>query len=435
MYTEKILSFLIDHRIYDKLYKGYVLRAKNEDKYDSNNMSCWDWIWDRIRLLGYTIGIPFFCLLKKERISLKAGEKINIIIGSNKEAPNWKSCINYYFNQDAIQINIWNGIVIDYKFLPLAFLWWIKFILISFLSLFDCRKIPFRHLIHAWNICIEVLLSQSYIDNIYIYYLPHHNNYLVGAFINKNKIATLNLMLGSNDMFIHRYLYFDLSHIFFMSKIQEEEWSYYRKKGEVLAKTEVYIGSGDICEFVDDQNMKEIVDIGFFSTGYWARSKTGQRVGTLGQIDNNKKQGNVGYEYEKRIFLTILDYAKEHNLSVKYYPHPYEREIWRAYGLLPPLSEYVDDITVFCDDMELQNSHKALGEPVVAVSGFSSSIFQRIDRGYKYNLLLQFDRIIGEKMFEIDSMGSYKDIFFIDMDELIFKLRRIWNEINKTNII
>lgn len=441
MKTEKMICRMIDKKHKDVIYNGFMLRFEEECTCADNKMTVCSWIRDRLLFLGYTCLLPFFLFQKRNKFFVGKNSKISVTIGSkNTDDINvkiWKNYVKYYFKENVECFGAKSWVEFNIRYAWRAFVWWCGCVAVAACSWADFRGIPFRSVAFLWHSALSMILSQDKINNIFAFYLCSSYSYLLTMFLSSHNICKLNIMTGSNDLYVQRFIVAENANMYLMSKIQIPEYDYYCARGEIYSKNVKYLGCTDVFEVSRDKKIQNTIDIGIFSDGCFARDEYGMRKYDPEWIRKNLESGRrtLWGKYEDELYDEVYQYAKKKGLTLKYYPHPFERELMELYGIKPPFLEKVDGRKIFFDDSKRKTSMKLLGEPKVAVTLVSTSVLQRIDMGYERNICFNYniltERTRNSICFLHESMGKYKDVFISDIREVNEKLDFYFGEVRK----
>lgn len=421
MNTDLLIIKTINKEKIDTIKKGYDARIDIDgcsNVYRLKHRS--EWLVDRLKFLAFLFILPFRFMIHNDSINEK-----QVIIGSDFEEESWKYFILKHFKHKTDFLGFYKKIKVEKKRKSEFWKLWTSFVYVGICAFFDFRMVNIRHFSRTVDMCLKLLVIQDRIECIYAFYLVEIHNYLAVEFASKRCDVEINLMMGQNSLFSNRYFQLEKANMYLMSLFQTEEIKYYFADASIKVNKYVYLGSEDAIDFDGVQCKEPVCDIAFMSVGAWARREGVYRLASKEQIEKNMKQENSIGELEKKYFIKLMEYAKKNGLTLKLYPHPYERDIYKKYKIASPLNEYVDGVTVILDDVSDTNSHKRLWEARIAVAIISSSIWQRIDRGYGWGFLYEYNKVIKKPAYDKNAMGKYKEVFFSNEEELFDKLDKL----------
>ena len=389
-------------------------------RFDSSNMAVntrIEVLFDRVKLCAETLFLPIQVLFCK-RCSCNGA--IDFIIGAGAKDLIFENCIRHYFNNNVASI----GKNLYYKEGMRGNRFWkiyLRFLVLSFSLLFDEAKYKFSPLLYcAFRDALSVYSLKHQAVNFYGFYINHPLSYLTMLFACGHGIGNVYAMF---EVFldVNRYFSLPVKKGFFLSKPMISEVEYYKTKSYFKLENYEYLGS--INMFGDTEKKGFDFDIGFFSTGAWARDGGESRA--LEYFEKLNIGDSLSAKIEHQVFYALVSYAKANGLTVKYYLHPYEKLIFSRYGATPPEYELVDDQSVFFESYE---SNKKLedrfAEPRVAVAVRSSSILERFNLGYDNNFQYDYMGVLpcSLAMYDKKALGAFSKMFYKDTDELLKRI-------------
>lgn len=396
--------------------KGLKFRLK-DNQYIPNGWG--DAIIDRIKLVIKTIILPFEFIYNKN-ISCKG--KCRLIFGVGTKEDIYEGCIRHYFGGNVNSVydkHYYKEAKEDILFWK----WYFKFLIISIMLLFDTTRHSYGFLISVYRNVLSVLSIRRMVNGIYGFYIYNPISYLTMACLTGNRISRVYAMF---EVFLEMNKYFRLpvEKGYFLSKIMLEEIGYYNYLPAFRLNNYEYLGSINLFGNAHVQNYK--YDIGFFSTGAWARKKGEDRA--LEDFRSVKIGDSDTARYEHDIFCALAEYAKKNGFTIKYYMHPYEKDVFKEYGVLPIDHEKKDNESVFFEEIDDRMTlTERFDEPYIAVAVRSSSIMERYNLGHSNNFMFDYKEILPCTLarYNRKALGKYDLMFYKNVDELIEKIGNI----------
>lgn len=210
------------------------------------------------------------------------------------------------------------------------------------------------------------------------------------------------------------------------SKVNIPEVNYYIKQGHFKAGEVLYRSQEYLLERVGIKPAPPLYDIGFFSTGDWARVDGTYWAVDLEKVRQGAYRGNIYEVQSMRVLEALVDYARSRHRTLRIYLHPYERRLLNDEGIEPPYEGLADGRWVTIDERP-GNSRVAHYEPDVAVALRSGTIWERIDLGLDRSFMYVYEDLsLGNLLPE--AMGEYQRNLFRSVDELFTKLDECFAE-------
>jgi hypothetical protein len=201
-----------------------------------------------------------------------------------------------------------------------------------------------------------------------------------------NVAANLSIMAISSR--ISRYFDIDCT-VLMGTHVQEEEVRYLQEIGDFRAARIVYTGSEYIKDFVSLQRTAPSIDIGFFSSGEWARDDGRYRVSDISRIRGGEFITNKSSAVMMDVLRALAELSRQKNLRLRIYLHPYERTLLSQYGISPPFASLIDDRLIDMDSSR-ESSRMKIFEPFAGVSLQSSIIWQRLDMDLRESFICNY---------------------------------------------
>ncbi len=301
---------------------------------------------------------------------------------------------------------------------------WLSLISLGLRLFFIKANLPIKPLLKFHIYLLQVRIFRP--KKVFIVDYTQEEHYLLTVILPK---LTRVVYIPSNSRLLEymRYGYFKDVCIILTSPPQLDELKYYIDRGGVkLANSKVenwsYLFSARSSKFSKDV----VYDLGFFSSGEWARSKGWFRTYDIHKIRENLKEGNEYWKLAKDVLGFLINYAKRHNLRLNIFLHPFEKDLIRKFGFYPPFVDYVDDKNIFiCHDDRTSSSN--FFEAKVGVITTSSILYDRL----KFDLETYFYSPKQEGLSGIKPPYYYKKLLpsfsnfaFENLKELDEKLNR-----------
>ena len=164
------------------------------------------------------------------------------------------------------------------------------------------------------------------------------------------------------------------------------------------------------------------VDIGFFSTGEWARDNMFQTK-DIEKVRSYSLADNFYHRLSSEILEMLVVLCRENQWRLRIYLHPYERILLNKHHIQPPYITLLDNHFIDIDSAP-GNSLSKIYEPRVAVSLVSTIIWERLDIGLSDSFIYDF-KDESMNMFIAESLGPYKSCTFSSVPELKNKVTSV----------
>lgn len=258
------------------------------------------------------------------------------------------------------------------------------------------------------------------LKRVYCFALYDRRPYLLATWLHRHtRVEVLpvfqNIPLYRNCRFLHLEVPIVLT-----SRVNIPEAEYYRARGTFRATGLLYRSQEFPAATEGLAPSAPVIDIGYFSSGEWARS------GGLYQSDDIEaiRRGDFadnGYAVEAdRIVRFLAEYVRGRDMTLRIYPHPLERRLHQDHGIEPPYAD-LDDGEVVTVDFTAGDSRRRIHEPRIAVSLQSSFIWERLDLGLEHSLIFEFAEQ-DLNVFARESLGPYSRNVFASAEELEARL-------------
>lgn len=361
----------------------YKSLANRINLYYGNRSSTKSKILTLIGLL--TFPIYFFFRLKKHDFKvLVAGDASN-----SQELRNRRNLFIQSIRNDketthllhlSESINFYHTGINVYKIRMIFKLW--SIVLCSATLLPKHSKMNHSILFYAFINATNAILSENKKDvcEVFLFSLYRPSTYLSAVLIEAFTNCQLSVSTGNSLLYAYnRYIHLPQSRLLFCSVSQSEEINYFKALNWVQVKETVYAGSEDIDKNASIEDIHESYDIGIYSSGYWARIDGQWRSNDVEAIKEMKYANNDNEITFQKLLKETIRYATKHQLKVKIYTHPFERELYNK-GITPPYHKLLIENNIYCD-FTGTNSIIKVKEVRLGISLFSTICLDRWDLG------------------------------------------------------
>ena len=213
-----------------------------------------------------------------------------------------------------------------------------------------------------------------------------------------------------------RHLHFHVP-VVLTSKVNLAEAEYFGRLGLFNPSEIVYKSQEFALDVADLKPAAPVFDIGFFSSGEWARK------GGLYQSDDveairagafaDNEYARMAEEHRRRARARTFANGVSRCASTRIH---WRRRLRAEHGIEPPYARLVDGRAVTLDESG-ENSRRKIYEPRVAVSLQSSFIWERLDLGLDASFIYEWSDA-ERNPFSRPALGPYARNLFRDLDEL-----------------
>ena len=294
---------------------------------------------------------------------------------------------------------------------------------VSLSSFFDFSRRPYRSLFRFFYDSLLLTLSAPGRQKVYVFQIVNLNYYLIAGFCRSHFPCEVLVCLSSTPIGNWAFRYFDIPcTILLNSHVQEEEVRYLQGLGEYKFAKALYTGSEQIKDTQSIPRQQPTIDIGFFSTGEWARDNMFQTK-DIEKVRSYSLADNFYHRLSLEILETLVTLCRENQWRLRIYLHPYERELLHTHHIQSPYAAYADGRLIDLDSVP-GNSLSKIFEARVAVSLVSTIIWERLDLGLLDSFIYDFkDEFLN--MFISESLGPYKRCSFSSVPELKDKVTSV----------
>lgn len=352
------------------IIKSYILKAKYSNMYLSKGSQVF---LDRLKLV-----CKYFYVFSKLRIASNTLENVfyDPLVNSQKNRVEY---LQFFTDlENFYSINMKNNLYFNSYFQIFYFvLFWI-------FKFFKILPQVFNTKNFAYSRNIDYLISPIYVNIVRPKRLYFFNYLSLSSYLSANIIAKKYINMDVYYIYTSGILYetcrydtFENINIILGSKLQFDEIKYYQDKNWMKLKncTLTHWGVDNIKSF-ETYSKNQIVDIGLFSSGEWARPDGFLRGNNLEDIKNYKYIDNIYYQLFEKI-VNELTNKKYQNIKIKVYFHPYEKDLINTHKIYPPFWEKLKDYDNFILDTDEKPSN--FFESKLAIVLFSSIAIDRLD--------------------------------------------------------
>lgn len=243
------------------------------------------------------------------------------------------------------------------------------------------------------------------IDTVYCFGLFDRRPYLMATWLARHTAVTVLPVFQNIPLYRNcRYFHLDTP-VVLTSKVNLPEAEYFRSQGIFRSRELIYRSQEFPADTVGLERPEPVYDIGYFSSGEWARKGGLYIADDVEAIRRGDYDGSVYARHADEITRALVEYAKESGRTLRLYPHPYERRLRADHGIEPPWAAYADGDRVTVD-WGGENSRAKMFEPTVAVSLQSSLIWERLDHDLDASFIYRFaERDLN--VYDPDALGRY----------------------------
>ncbi len=285
--------------------------------------------------------------------------------------------------------------------------------LLALLDFTDRRYLWWSHVLADIQAYVRIL---NRVQTVYCFGLYDRRPYVLAAFLERHTQVRVVLVYQNIPLYRNcRHLHLHVP-VVLTSKVNLAEAEYFGRRGTFNPSEIIYKSQEFVLDLVELPPAEPVYDIGFFSSGEWARK------GGLYQSDDAAAIAAgafVDNEYARmadEILAELADYSREHDLTLRIYPHPLERRLRTEDGIDPPYARLVDGRFVTLDENG-ESSRRKIYEPRVAVSLQSSFIWERLDLGLDASFIYEWSDV-ERNPFSRAALGPYSTSLFRDVEEL-----------------
>ena len=303
------------------------------------------------------------------------------------------------------------------------FRWYLVGVLAAVLSFLDFGERRYLWWSHVFADVQAFTRVLGGLRTVYCFGLFDRRPYVIAAFLARHTnihvvLVYQNIPLYRNCRHLHLHVPVVLT-----SKVNLAEAEYFAKLGLFKASEITYKSQEFVLDLVDLVPSAPVFDIGYFSSGEWGRRDGLNQSEDVEAIRSGAFLDNEYAIMAEKILEDLVAYARERDLTLRIYPHPFERNLRTEHGIEPPYARLVDGRVVSVDESGL-DSRRKIYEPKAAVSLQSSFIWERLDLGLDASFVYEWsDR--ERNPFLRAALGPYARQLFRDEAELRSKLDEV----------
>ena len=285
-------------------------------------------------------------------------------------------------------------------------------------SLLDFSSRRYRWWGDVFSTVHTIAQSHEQIDKVYIGRPYDRRSYVIATFLCRHTAIKPLLIFQGEPLYVNlRDLHVPIT-VVLTSKVNIPEAEYFAAAGHFKAAEVLYYPNEYLVERPTPG--PPVYDIGFFSTGDWARIGGMYWAPDIEEVRRGAYRGNVYEVHATRLLEALVEYARSRQRTLRIYLHPYERQLLNEAAIEPPYMHLVDGEIVTIDTRP-GSSRDAFYEPDVAVALRSGAILERIDLGLDRSFTYVFeDRSLGNILPE--ALGEYQRNLFYSIEDLFAKL-------------
>lgn len=298
-----------------------------------------------------------------------------------------------------------------------------RFLWAAFLGLFQKSRVHWMWKLRTANDVLQQILLHDGEIQQFLFFSYEPNTYFSSFLANRLFPEYQPHIISSNSVFFsnNRYLYHPDLAYHLCSSFQVEESKSYQNLGWMKMKSVDLWGLEEALVLDQVSKTSPTMDIGIFSSAFWARTKGMWRSGKIDEIRSYAYIDHPLYDVFKRILDSVLELQTEMNLKVKVYFHPYEEMLFQKHGIRPPYLDQLDSHGVAYEiggKTTLENFY----EPKVGLSVCSTAVFDHLHHQLPAYYFAGWES--PNYTIAAQHLGEYQKYGFYDMEELKRKLRK-----------
>jgi hypothetical protein len=258
------------------------------------------------------------------------------------------------------------------------------------------------------------------IRRVYFFALYDRRPYLLATFLARHTDVEVVLVFQNIPLYRNcRFLHLDVP-VVLTSVVNVPEVRYFHEQGIFRSARTTYASGEYVADTIALQAGEPTCDIGYFSSGEWARRDGLYQSSDVDAVRAGAFLGNVYAVAAEHLVTVLAEYARGHARTLRIYPHPFERALREKHGIEPPYAGLADGSSVTID-WDGEHSRSKIYDPRVAVSLQSSFIWERLALGLGSSFMYKFPDQ-ERNVFLRESLGEYARNIFRDDRELIEKV-------------
>jgi hypothetical protein len=292
---------------------------------------------------------------------------------------------------------------------------WPGFLGVAVSALFDPAPVRLSYLGRAMRHIMDVGPAAMAAKRVYIASTYDPTFYFAASWLKDVMGADVWILAGNTPMYRWMRPCHLRAPIVLCSRVQEPELRSLAEQGINHAGPAVYAGNEYALDLVG-VSKEPSVDMGYFSSGMWARIGGLAQTRDIDGIRAGRYADNPFYAATEPIIEAMAGIARERNLRLVIYLHPFERRLMNEHGIRPPFARFADDVNIVLSTAE-GSSRPHMFEPKVAVSLQSTIIWERIDAGVMSSYIYRFaDPSMNG--FDPDALPGFERSWLGDIDTL-----------------
>ena len=300
--------------------------------------------------------------------------------------------------------------------------WWLRGVWWGLLGLLDwsARR-------YAWlgGVLVDMQLLKRLepeLEHAYVFSLYDRRQYLLLTFLARHTSLSVHAVYQSIPLARNcRHLHVPVN-VVLTSRVNLAEVDYYRRSGTFKPGAVRYAGQEYIIDTKDLTPHAPLYDIGYYSSGEWARREGLYQPDDLDRVRRGAYLTNRYALVASEHLQALARYAHEHRRTLRIYLHPMERRLLSQHRIEPPYAALADGDLVSLDT-GAESSRHSMYDTRVAVSLQSSIIWERLDLGLSSSFIYEFPDA-SANVFERAALGEFAENTYRTVDELLAKIAR-----------
>lgn len=289
---------------------------------------------------------------------------------------------------------------------------WLKFLIITFINLFQNHKYPTVFYYYVATNLINAALMQP--KKIFLFQMYDTSTYL-SALILQNEYENVFLSVSNSITYpFNRYTTLEQTNIILCNRYQKEEVANFVKNGWFNVKNILLWGPEEITEHNAIPVHAPQFDVGLYSSGYWARNGR-NREKDVEAVRSYRHIENIHYLEFLALLNKMIEIRKETGITVKIYTHPLERDWYNHHQIKPPYSDLAEQHGLIVD-LSGGNSLSKLYEVNIGISTMSTILLDRWHHGL--NSLILHEEETNKDFYRIKYFGNYSRFFVENLNDL-----------------
>ncbi|MGJ0302814.1 hypothetical protein NG774_05725 [Aliarcobacter cryaerophilus] len=254
---------------------------------------------------------------------------------------------------------------------------------------------------------------------VYIFYSYLPQSYLIALYSTNILKIDVNYIISNLINEYLRYTYMQNIHVIFTNALYQNEYESYRTIGWIKNINVKYSIGGN--EFLINKKILDsfIYDLGYFSSGFWAR-KDGLYASTnLSEIKKGTYKNNIYSKRENILLQNIVKISYKYNFTLKIYLHPYEKRLISQYKIYPPYWDIICSKPWIVVNESLESND--FFEAKVGVLLQSSIFYDRWENNL-FTLCYQFKNSKNKLQIPLKYLSRYSVYGFKNLKELEKKI-------------